>query len=70
MERYFVRGCTQCDGCRWLCPVSAISFDGNGARIDPDLCIRCGVCRNNCPSEAIRVDEAPASASGASSGKA
>jgi len=50
-----VRGCTGCDTCRWLCKVQAISFDHEGAHVDPEKCVGCGVCADNCQSFAIRL---------------
>lgn len=58
MPVFHVRGCTKCDGCRWLCPANAITFDYEGAHIDPERCRGCGLCRDNCASEAIRVTDA------------
>ena len=54
--RHFIidRGCTGCDTCRSLCPVSAISFGLEGAVIDQTKCVGCGTCKDNCASEAIR----------------
>ena len=50
-----VRGCTGCDTCRWLCKAQAISFDHDGAHIDPEKCVGCGVCADNCQSFAISI---------------
>ena len=52
-----VAGCTGCDTCRWLCTVEAITFDHNGAHIDPEKCIGCGKCADNCQSYAINMVE-------------
>ncbi len=55
MARKFAvtRGCTKCGWCVQECPVDAITFDRDGAHIDPAKCIGCGKCYDNCPSEAI-----------------
>lgn len=53
-----VRGCTGCDTCRWLCRVQAITFDHDGAHVDPAKCVGCGVCADNCQSFAIRLKPA------------
>ena len=50
-----VRGCTGCDTCRWLCKMQAITFDHDGAHVDPDKCVGCGVCAENCQSFAISI---------------
>lgn len=59
MERKIAvaEGCTGCDTCRWLCPREAITFDHNGAQIDPAKCIGCGICADNCQSYAIRMEK-------------
>ncbi len=46
-------GCVKCDSCRWECRFQAISFDREGARIDPRRCTGCGRCIAVCPAEAI-----------------
>ena len=50
-----VRGCTGCDTCRWLCKMQAITFDHEGAHVDPAKCVGCGVCADNCQSFAISI---------------
>ena len=52
-----VRGCTGCDTCRWLCRKQAITFNHQGAHIDPEKCIGCGICADNCQSFAITIRE-------------
>jgi Fe-S-cluster-containing hydrogenase component 2 len=44
--------CMQCEeaACMKVCPVGAISQDGNGAFVmDPDKCIVCKMCMSACP---------------------
>ena len=49
--------CIGCGSCVQLCPVNAISFDGDGkAIIDPNLCIKCGTCEASCPVQAIKIN--------------
>ena len=45
------------DTCRWLCKRQAISFDHQGAHIDPEKCVGCGICADNCQSFAITIQE-------------
>ena len=52
-----IRGCTGCDTCRWLCQMGAITFDHDGAHVNPDKCIGCGKCADNCQSFAITIKE-------------
>ena len=48
-----------CDRCVRICPVDAISIDGNSIEI-LDTCIKCGLCVETCPSECYSVaDLAP-----------
>lgn len=54
MVRYSVEaGCCFCQECQYVCPVSAITMNSQGAHINLDKCIGCGKCANNCASEAI-----------------
>ena len=54
-EYAVVSGCVGCDVCRWLCKFEAITFDHNGAHIDPNKCIGCGKCIENCQSYSIKM---------------
>ena len=54
MRKYSVSaGCCFCQECQYVCPVSAIYMDAQGAHIDEEKCIGCGQCSRNCASEAI-----------------
>ncbi|MBZ4653663.1 MAG: putative sensor protein [Peptococcaceae bacterium] len=44
--------CKDCYRCLRTCPVKAISFKGNQARVDPDRCVLCGRCVVECPQKA------------------
>ncbi len=46
-------GCIGCQICVKNCPVDAIGFENNLAKIDYDKCINCGICAKKCPTKAI-----------------
>lgn len=46
-------GCIACQICVKNCPVDAIGFENNLAKIDYELCINCGICAEKCPTGAI-----------------
>ena len=49
--------CTGCESCVEICPMDALSLDGNEkAAWNPDRCIGCGLCVSRCPTEAIRLE--------------
>lgn len=48
--------CTGCGVCVPLCPVGAISMQGDGAYVDEDTCCGCGACEEDCPVGAIWLD--------------
>jgi ferredoxin len=48
--------CVGCGACVGMCPVSAISLDGNNkAVVDESKCIECGACVGGCPVGAIKI---------------
>jgi len=50
--------CTDCGACVSLCPVDAITFEGDfSVEIDEERCIgvTCGLCVDACPARAIRL---------------
>jgi uncharacterized protein (DUF362 family)/Pyruvate/2-oxoacid:ferredoxin oxidoreductase delta subunit len=48
--------CTGCGKCRLICPVQAVSLEGDKARIDPGRCIRCYCCHEMCTGGAIVLE--------------
>lgn len=44
--------CKDCYRCLRSCPVKAISFKGNQAKVDADRCVLCGRCVVECPQKA------------------
>lgn len=46
--------CIGCGACVGVCPVAALSIDGDGkANCDAGSCIDCGACVGTCPTSAI-----------------
>lgn len=46
--------CIGCGACTGVCPVSALSLDGDGkSECDASKCIDCGTCIGTCPVSAI-----------------
>lgn len=45
--------CNGCKACVPVCPVNAITMEGDKARINPFQCTGCGACIPVCPQEAI-----------------
>ena len=48
--------CVGCESCIDVCPVEAISMEGETAVIDQDVCTECETCVDECPEDAIEVD--------------
>lgn len=49
-----VNTCVGCGACVGVCPVEALSLNGDGkAQCDEGTCIDCGACMGTCPTEAI-----------------
>ncbi|MDP4215818.1 MAG: NAD(P)-binding protein [Bacteroidota bacterium] len=53
--------CYECDGCFGSCPEQAIVRlgEGNGYRVETNLCTGCGVCAEQCPCQAIAMVAEP-----------
>jgi Pyruvate/2-oxoacid:ferredoxin oxidoreductase delta subunit len=48
--------CTSCGLCIDICPVKAISLNGDAlARVDQEGCLGCGLCARECPTNAITL---------------
>lgn len=45
--------CIGCGACTGVCPVGALSMDGDKSVCDESVCIDCGACVATCPVEAI-----------------
>jgi succinate dehydrogenase/fumarate reductase flavoprotein subunit/Pyruvate/2-oxoacid:ferredoxin oxidoreductase delta subunit len=45
--------CVICMRCKTVCPVSAITYDGDKSAINDEKCIRCGACHKICKIGAI-----------------
>ena len=45
--------CINCGACDPVCPVDAISEQGDARVIDPATCNDCGTYINNCPVDTI-----------------
>lgn len=50
--------CIGCAGCRVeeVCPLGAVSFDGDKARWDARRCFHCGICVSECAGNAFRCN--------------
>jgi Fe-S-cluster-containing hydrogenase component 2 len=48
--------CVGCESCVPVCPVEAISMNGDKAVIDQAKCTKCEACVGECPVEAIKVE--------------
>jgi ferredoxin len=61
MATYFIREtdedeCTGCGECADICPVQAVTMDGDLPVTDMNWCIGCGVCVSKCPTGAARLE--------------
>ena len=52
---FTVSNCRNCNKCVRVCPVKAIRFINNEAKIDETRCIACGQCFMACPKHARNV---------------
>ncbi len=64
MATYFIRetdkdACTGCGECFDVCPVDAITTEGDFPAVDKEWCIGCGLCVAKCPNEAARLKLSP-----------
>ena len=53
MSYLITDNCVACQACTKLCPVKAISFDGEKFAINQEKCVACGTCYENCHIRAI-----------------
>ncbi len=51
---YITDDCTNCAACGPVCPVEAISEQGDMHKIDMETCTDCGECDDICPVDAIK----------------
>ena len=49
--------CTGCQSCIDICPMHAITMDGEVAYVSPKACIGCGLCTTVCPDDAVTLKE-------------
>ena len=47
--------CIGCKTCLEVCPEKALSFSGQGNKIDRELCTGCGLCAEECPATALEL---------------
>jgi ferredoxin len=60
MAVYFIREtrpdkCVGCGECVEICPVEAITLEGDLAVVDENWCIGCGVCATRCAFDAFHI---------------
>ena len=61
MATYFIRetdreACTGCGQCVDICPVDAITMEGDFPAVDREWCIGCGLCLKPCPTSAAILE--------------
>jgi NAD-dependent dihydropyrimidine dehydrogenase PreA subunit len=64
MATYFIREtdedeCTGCGECVEVCPVDAVTMEGDFPTVDEKWCIGCGVCVAKCPTTAAQLKLRP-----------
>jgi ferredoxin len=47
--------CTGCESCTAMCPMEALTMQGDRAVLEESRCIGCGVCVHHCPAEALSL---------------
>jgi ferredoxin len=60
MATYFLReteegACLGCGACAEICPVVAVTMEGEVPVVDRQWCIGCGVCAGVCPAGAVQI---------------
>ncbi|MFC1870867.1 4Fe-4S binding protein [Chloroflexota bacterium] len=60
MATYFIREtdealCNGCGDCAEICPVAAVTIEGDMAKVDKDWCIGCGLCIVRCPIQTAKL---------------
>jgi pyruvate formate lyase activating enzyme len=52
---YFEYKCIYCKTCVHVCPVKAITFEGDKQVINRAACVRCRICSEACPTGALKL---------------
>jgi pyruvate formate lyase activating enzyme len=52
---YFEYKCIRCKTCVRVCPINAITFEGERININRSSCVKCGKCAENCPTGALKL---------------
>jgi Pyruvate/2-oxoacid:ferredoxin oxidoreductase delta subunit len=56
VSRIEADACTSCGICEELCPMDAVTLNGEGiAQVDESRCIGCGVCAGTCEFDAVEL---------------
>lgn len=56
VSRIDADACTSCGVCEELCPMDAVTLNGEGVvLVDESLCIGCGVCAGTCEFDAVEL---------------
>ncbi len=61
MATYYLRytdleQCTGCGDCVEICPVDAVTVEGDHSSVDREWCIGCGICVAHCPTSAAKLE--------------
>ncbi|MDR1334150.1 MAG: 4Fe-4S binding protein [Holosporaceae bacterium] len=54
--RIVLEKCKKCLSCVEVCPVKAISQQGDEVVINKKECLECGCCASSCPNDAIEYE--------------